>query len=435
MLKYNFEIESFGNLGLLILFNLPISIIILRQKVFFFSKANYFIFIFFYYFYNGCAVIYSTGLVELYPIYFTIFNYVFGLSYLVFSKISFGFLSKASIIKTFEVLSYPLIFKTLVNLYFFSWFILFLFPENKIMNLIIPPKPNIAENLLNRFNDFETNILSKILTYVITVLYPLILILLYKFRKNSYKIIFFLLVNLYLQYCFNEYIGRAILLTSIIQIILFLWIEREDLRKKLLIIGVFIFPLFVLFSFYYQFFRKDAMDYIEFNSFSKIIEFVVKSETSLPTISKEILNSGKTINLTNYFKWLITLPIPKFGVIKLEFALPSYEMSEIVSGFSRSDQNFNVFLPGFLTESLYVFGKYFFWLNAIFVALILSTLNRLYYLNQKYIMLLIYLVVIVAYNLNRAGIQSVVPIIINHNLLLFFIYFFTELKRLYKFKY
>lgn len=387
--------------------------------------------------YSGIGYGYFIGIAKDYKTYYIIFFCVFCLSIVLFSNIL-----------KFKWVDYDYVNKRLDNLmsagrwvqivivgYFFTFLFELVYPEFNLGRLLSPPRPDIIGDLQNRFNQEGAPFLTTLFRYIRIVLYPFYLIGLIKMTKNIYKFMALLFLPLYLEYCSNAYLGRSAMLLALIFVFMLLWKFRPELKKKIVVITAIIVPLFIVFSFVYQSARNSQSKSVTGGvGVEKAFEILLTTETSFPVLSAEIIDGDERTDLFSHLSWAATLPVPKLGLFKFHDGLPAYEISEILTKKRRTSPGFWVPLSGYLTENVFVYGKFFFWVPAVIVAFYLSLFGKLLSNIPLLYGFSLFIGLTIGYNLNRAGIQSALPLIINNNLLIysFIIMLITKTRILWK---
>ncbi len=145
----------------------------------------------------------------------------------------------------------------------------------------------------------------------------------------------------------------------------------------------------------------------------------------LKNVGVTVLEAGARVDIGAYFTWIATLPIPKVLTGDIEGARINYEISEIVLGLPIGSPGWYVVLPGLVVESVYIYGRYFFWLHGIFLGIMAAFFARIAERVPQFLFLYLYIVLMFAYVLNRAGISALLPTIINEFLFFYLFLFFV----------
>lgn len=108
-------------------------------------------------------------------------------------------------------------------------------------------------------------------------------------------------------------------------------------------------------------------------------------------------------------------------------SLSDFRINDIIStyilGTSRGDRGFYIVLPGLIGESIFLFGKSFFWLHGLFLGLVSSFVLKLFVYIRSSVFLQTYFVFLITYQLNRGGVASFLPIVVNQFILFYIVLF------------
>lgn len=292
------------------------------------------------------------------------------------------------------------------------------YPIFRLELLLLPPSVDMLATWSASWEDKDTNIFLKLHSYFIFLLSPFFYIALYRYRNQFWKIVSILLFLLYVDYVKGAYIARSAILMTLGMIVVSLWVLRPHYRKKLVIIICSMLPVLLAGAYYYQFTRAGAL--IENISIADAIIALVEMETSFPiSVGIPIIEGGHRVDFFGYVTWILTLPIPKVLTGAISGARINYEITEIVTGVSSGASGWSVVLPGLLSESVYVYGKYLFWLHGIIIGFFASLMTRIMENTPQLLFFQAYVVILLVYNLNRAGIGSVLPTFINEFILFY----------------
>ncbi len=382
----------------------------------------FFIFFAGFVFYSGIGYGFNNGVAGNYHFYFVVFVYVYCLSFVVFNQfVNFRSVDFAYIDERMSgLLSSKLFFYGVIIIYNGSFIIELSYPEFNLFKLVSPPSPDLLASFGRRFDKAESvPIIISLVKYVRILIYPFYLIILISLVKRLPRFTILLFAPIYMQYCLEAYVSRNVILLALVFSFLSVWKFRPEKRKPLIISAALIIPVFLLASLVYQSARTKSNVYDASSGVLQAAEVLISIETSLPTVSAQILDRNKQTDLGAHILWATTLPIPKFGLINVTDGLPAYEMSEMITGEKRGSPRFWIPLSGYLTENVYVYGKKLFWLPAILVAFFLSVMGNFLKGSKYFYGVALFIGLAVAFKLNRAGIQSALPDLINSNLLIY----------------
>lgn len=394
------------------------------------GKAQKILFTFFslfFFLYNGYGISFVNGVHPNYHYYYCGFYLAFSTGYLTFLRIfytPFKILRKKTDVYIKQLALSPKVAIISISIFLLISIVPLIYPTNRIFLLLNPPKPDVGTQFFATFTN-NINPVIKIFENIGYLIYPFYLISLYYFRKKPLTLAFILFFPLYLHYCNISYINRAYVLERLVIFGTMLYSFYPSIRKILIIGSLIIIPFMVIFMVQYQDIRGgNKAQKISFVDASKII---FNAETSFPVFSNKIINSDKHINLKDYFVWIITLPIPKVIIGKINPVSAGAEMSEILLGKKQGDEGYFALLAGLLTESVYTFGQKWYFLHAIFISLLMAIIVRFVEKTIVLSPMVLVFTILFSYTLNRAGISGMLPSIINqflfYYLLIFLLYF------------
>lgn len=315
--------------------------------------------------------------------------------------------------------------------FLFLHFIPLLYPEFRLYEFFNPTPPDLKASFLKRFQVQEVNVFLKITDYVRTLMTPFFFIALYKHRRQIIKVVLVLLFLLYIQYVDKSYIDRSAVGMTALLIFISLWVIRPDYRKRLVVIGIALGPLVIAASYFYGIIRIGGGTH-DFNFWQAVWEMIYQ-ETGFPIrVGMPIIESGQRVDLSSYFRWILTLPIPKILTGDIAGARINYEISEVILGTSMGGRDWYVVLPGAVAESVYIYGRSFFWLHGVFIGFLGAVVVRLVERAPQLLFLQAHLVLLFFYVLNRAGIAALLPDIVNHFILFYGFIFFLVFNPLHK---
>jgi hypothetical protein len=292
------------------------------------------------------------------------------------------------------------------------------YPELRLHHLFAPPLPDLLTHFAARWEPQQMNVLMRLVEYARVLLTPFFYIALFRYRQRLSRVAIIFAALLYLQYVAGGYIGRGTILIALVTIWLGLWVARPKDRQTLVVAAVVVVPVFLVFSYYYGIIRIGGSP-AGVTPLQAIVE-AFENEISFPrNVGVPIIESGARVDLAAYARWMLTLPIPKLLTGEIEGARITYEISEFIFGLGRGERGWYVALPGLVAESVYIYGRYFFWLHAVFIAFLASLVMRLMERTPQLLFLKAYVVVTFAYHLNRGGISGPLGILVNEFMLFY----------------
>ena len=308
-----------------------------------------------------------------------------------------------------------------IGLYLLVSFVPLLYPKFNLISLVNPPAPNVVEAFRKTVDTGtqEMDALSKIIYYLQLLLLPFFYVSLYRFTKKPWILLLLLCLPLYFTYCATNYVGRGMVLMALMLWFCVVYYFNKKWRKPLVLGSIFILPVLLIFFFVYSIARVGG-DTEDAGTMSAIIAQLFYSEINFPESFADVVKSGQHVNFSGFIVWLVTLPVPKFLVPgSLNVPMINFELSEIVLGTSRYEDYFWVKLTGYISESYYVFGKYFFWVEAVMVAWLAKLLFYMLRAIKQSEVLILYVAIQFCFMFSRAGLGAVMPAFLNGFLALY----------------
>ncbi len=311
---------------------------------------------------------------------------------------------------------------TLIFVYILLTFFPLVWPEMRILKLIYPGVPNLNIAFGDYLNP-QIDVTSKLLGYIKILLTPFFYLSLYRLRKNLLLISTVVFLLLYLVYIDHDYIGRGTVLSEVGGLIIAIWFLKPNYRRFIFLFVASLFPIIVYLSYWYGNFRIGGN--IEGINFWDAVSSLLAQELSFPKrVSMRLLELGTRTNLAKYFTWIVTLPLPKFLTGGFDIPQFGFNISEIVLGLPTGSVGWYVVLPGLVGESFYLYGPHFFWLHGFFCGFLACFFVRLVERVPQFLFLYAHLLILFFYYLNRGGIFSLLPRVINYFLLFYVFIFF-----------
>lgn len=290
-------------------------------------------------------------------------------------------------------------------------------PEFRLYLLIDPPIPNLRIWFSSRLDVIQDGN-NSVLHYISTLSTPFFYVSLYHFRQKVWRLMLIIGIVMYAKYVDQGYIGRGELFFNAVFIFLVLWMEHRAIRSLLLIAAACSAPIIVT-GFYAYSLLRLGVDFANIDLTDAVARVFETEFTFMIRSGLPLIDSAQHVDLGRYVAWILTLPIPGFLKGGIDVALVNYEMSTIILGRGVSDPGFYVTLPGLLAESIYLFGSTFFFMHALFIGVAAAFFCRLSERIPSMNTLLIYVAILFAYNLNRGGIASLLPSVVNEFLLFY----------------
>lgn len=309
---------------------------------------------------------------------------------------------------------------TLCTVVYFMTYIVFLFiPENRIYQLWNPPPPSIV-GIYNRMIYRDTNSILSIAEMIRTFIFPFFMIKLYmlKYKKKNISILLYILVWVYLDYLSMQYIGRYDIVLYAIFTFLLVTSGTSGTRKKftvsktqLIIIAVgFILAIPLLLSYRYS---RQGISVRDF-SYRESLEMLLSVEVMFPKYYSAIEQISSSVSPIGYFLWFILLPIP--SVILKNKAELSVIVNRVfttyILGADYGSSKYYGLLPSIFGEAMLIYNRYFSFLHAIFLALLVGCLCRILDRYPEASVLNLYFAVKLL-SLSRGGSQGYFGLVIN----------------------
>jgi hypothetical protein len=109
-------------------------------------------------------------------------------------------------------------------------------------------------------------------------------------------------------------------------------------------------------------------------SLTESFKELIFKETDYPKYYEYInIYMNGNISAIKYLLWLIFLPIP--FPLKPTLALNTI-FSEMILGISKGSYRYYVLLPSLLGESFLIYGKYFYWIHAIVIGVVIASICK-----------------------------------------------------------
>lgn len=383
-------------------------------------KFFYGFFVFFIFIYCGLGLAFDEPKYYAYGEYYTIYMFVFGLSSLVFYKKDVKINTNTSI-NVFSIKH-----SSAIICIYFIFYLVPLITDGKLGNLLNPPMPDLVSSFSE--TDFTKNALSNVIESIRFLFMPLFFLALYKYIRKPIVVIFIFLLTIYMDYCYYEYAGRSGLAVYAIFVFLISYKYYPKLRKPLLLGAFAIIPLAIIFFAVYADVRQGATS-SDKTSLNIALEFLYETELTYYRWFESIINNDAKYAL-NYLVWLITLPLPGFlKPFDMNFNFTAQFTMDVL-GFSDAYYVDNILLPSLINESIFLFGKYLFFIHAIILAFIFNLTYNSLKKDPANFMLLVYIMLPLCFRGGRAGTFGPYAPIIKVLFVYFLFYYFTKRRKI-----
>ncbi len=129
--------------------------------------------------------------------------------------------------------------------------------------------------------------------------------------------------------------------------------------------------------------------------------------------------------MTQYFLWIITLPLPRFIFPSKPTVQLNFEIAEILGGILPGESGFTVILSGPIAEGIYIFGSHLFWLHALVIGSLAAIAVRVSSDNRRCVFVYAYFLYAFSYVFARAGAGGLMPIVVNQFLSYYGLYLYN----------
>ena len=294
------------------------------------------------------------------------------------------------------------------------------YPEVVISRLWAPPFPSVFEwwneGLGRALTEWE--MVSQSFQALI---FPLFLVALSRERGSILGTVALIILPFYIEYCSTGYTGRSTMLAVLVLIFVPLWLEYPTYRRRLVLILAIASPLLLATMYVWSASREGELAGIDVPIWQMAFGLLA-GEMSFPTYSEKILEFGRGIDLTQYFLWIVTLPVPRFVMPNKPTVQLNFEIAEVLGGILPGESGFTVLLPGPITESVYIFGGDYFWLHALFVGSLAAVAVRVSLDDRRCVFVYAYFLYAFSYVFARAGAGGLMPIVVNQFLSYYLLY-------------
>lgn len=316
----------------------------------------------------------------------------------------------------------------IINLYIILNIFDLLYPNFKLHLLVSPPLPSLDNHFNKYIDDVNLDPISHSFYIFKQFLLPFFYLSLYKYRNNYKKVLFILLIILYINYCVSGYVGRGEILVAFIIVFLPMLSNASSKRRRFLLFGgIFFIPLIAYLLVQFSYIRLGSTT--ENMTIMEALGLLFKQEISYPLLYDDYISASTNYGIAEYLLWIVFLPLPgflKFGLNNFDYII---EFSSNISGLYAYESGFSIILPGIVGESIYIFGKVLFPCHAILLGIIISFLMRYLSSSKIYQYLTFFFVIKFTYALCRAGTVSVYPMFFKYFLIFILITYLLSKKK------
>lgn len=374
-------------------------------------------------FYTGFGLCYSVYYHFEYLLDFIIFFFVFIYFFII--GVSFQNKHQKNIVKEKVDRTMISLSSFCIFLYFITYLILLLYPTNKI-TYTLAHGFFVRTNLTTEVESLkESSIIIHLVQTLNTLCIPFLYFYLYKCKSIIKAICIVFLDFIFILFNYYGYIGRSGMIFYLFEL-MFIIVTKINVKKtntqiwknykKTIKKFIAIFIILVPFLFMYTGIRSGDSGASNKGLFN-LISLFIRSESDFPKHYSYALAYSNQFNPLYYFNWLITLPIPKIGFSFNNIMSLNSEYSKlyIMEVYSRNYDT--IVLPSLLGEGYLLYGRFFFWIHAIVLGLIVGYMMGFLTNSKARLFLGIYIIAELL-QMPRGGSQGSLAVLINHNLVL-----------------
>ncbi|MED3667084.1 O-antigen ligase [Geobacillus kaustophilus] len=255
------------------------------------------------------------------------------------------------------------IFKFIGLTHIIIMLILLIYPRFHLFDIVMPWKLLINYEKMNIFQQRianQGNPILVLLGYAKVLTRPFYFIYLYRFRDKPIKIIIFVLIPFYLDIVAKSSLGRDDFILPILIILFYLYFERY-ITKKMLLAIVFILALIAIPFFDAIYYLRKGEDFSNIG-LSKSLSNLIQQETSYPYYYNVANQVNGNLTPSDYFQWLLTLPIPDIFLFGYKPPLVNEIYTYYRLGLVMGDPGYYIVVPSWLGEAFMFFGIEFSWI-------------------------------------------------------------------------
>lgn len=323
-----------------------------------------------------------------------------------------------------DSMQYNRLFVVCTVLFYLTFLIFLVVPEMRITQLWNPPSATVIGGY-ERISIEQDNKILDIALMMRTALLPFFMVHLnnLKKRRSNIWIVILVLLWIYLYFLSQSYISRYELVVMLIFLFVLLTAKKSEKlyisRRQLLIIAIaLIISVPALLS--YQYTRIG--DTINDLTFGQALSELIGIELQFPKYYASAIILSEQISPLAYFLWFILLPIPSLllpnkGALTIQL---NRVFSSFILGINYGASGYYGLVPSILGEAFLLYGQYFFWIHAIFLAIMLGCICKILEKSSELSAFNLY-IAIYSVAIARGGTQGYFGMVINS--LIFYIVF------------
>ena len=246
---------------------------------------------------------------------------------------------------------------------------------------------------------------TSIAMLVKNIIFPFFFLSLTKYAKQPIKLLFLILMPLYIGFCKDGYIARSVFGLYFLFYMAILYYYNYEKRKIILVSTISIVLLSISFLATFTYMRVgEKVDL----SLSESINSLFVVEGTFPLWFEDIYNNSLSAesHIVEYVLWIITQPFPGFMKSWLVDLYLNISIAQVLLGLDPDEIVSYVPLVGLVGESVFVFGSKLFFLHAIILGYIINIFLNIIVSKNSFKIIAIYAIVFTALGLGRAGTAS-----------------------------
>ncbi len=252
------------------------------------------------------------------------------------------------------------------------------YPKMRLDLLFHPPSPDVLSALMASLNTDTLSPPLIIRSYLMSLMFPCYLILLYVLRKHPFLQLAYIAASLYLDYVIQSYVARSTIVASLALFGMLRWHYGMMRKWKMVAIAVLCVLLALPLANNYVRIRQGVpIEDMAWRGTLESAEEVFEQETRFPRNSGIIMHERKQTSIDRYLLWVASLPLPK-SLIGRDYSLMlNLEISTFVLGRGVTEEGGYVELAGMTLEGRYIFGEDLYWIHALMVGVLFGVLCKL----------------------------------------------------------
>lgn len=360
------------------------------------------ILIFSLFFYSGIGISILRDY-ELYTMYYVIYfiSFTSAIKYFSLARLNFANISGDKLFRFID--KYGLV---IIILYVSVSFFDIVYPENRLNNLVHPP-------IMDRsFVDGRgTGVVSRttvqtFMLFIRNMIQPFYFFVLYKYKNNIKKLFLSIFLPLYFGFCANSYISRTEIVTYLCIFAAIIYYFNKEKRRIVRLCVIYFaiagLPFLAVFT---QIRNGEGYSGIGQLNMEEAIDALFRIECTFPMWFKSIwVNVSNGTHISEYITYIICLPLP--GFLKQPFIgnfQVNFSIAEVLLGVQTKESGFFIPLSGNVCESVFIFGKYLFFVHAIICGYLVNCALNFYQSKEPLKVILIAFAFLSCLSFGRAG--------------------------------